>query len=238
MEKLPGEVSMSGVWSLYQASIAIPTGTLPGSTSAGGCQQRRALPALLALVCLLILGWPAAGHAQTVAGDKTALEALYDATGGMTAWTTKTNWKSTEPLGTWHGVNTNSSGRVTELDLRENGLTGQLPDELGDLTALEKLRLTDNTLGGTIPADLGDLDQLKQLWIQNGSLTGGIPTELGDLTNLESLELGSNSLTGGFRRNWGISPTWNPWPRGQLVNRGDSDRVGGSHQPGIPGPRN
>ena len=196
MEKLPGEESMSGVWSLYQASIAIRTGTLPGSTSAGGCQQRRALPGLLALVCLLILGWPAAGHAQTVADDKTALEALYDATGGMTAWTTKTNWKSTEPLGTWHGVDTNSSGRVTRLDLRENGLIGQLPDELGDLTALEELRLTDNALGGTIPAALGNLTNLRELYCDNCGFTGAIPAALGDLSNLTELSFQSNVFTG------------------------------------------
>ena len=133
-----------------------------------------------------------------VASDQAALVALYNATEGE-SWTTRTNWLSGRPLDEWHGVTTDSDGRVTELNLSSNQLGGALPAELGDLTNLESLRLWDNQLTGRIPAKLGDLTNLKELDLGgNGSsrLTGRIPAELGDLTNLESLDLINNELTG------------------------------------------
>ena len=53
----------------------------------------------------------------TPQGDREALVALYNATGGPN-WRNNHNWLSNAPLGQWYGVTTDSSGRVTELDLR------------------------------------------------------------------------------------------------------------------------
>ena len=66
--------------------------------------------------------------------EKGALIALYEATGGAN-WTDKRNWLTDEPISLWYGVTTDSSGRVTELDLRSNKLTGEIPD-LRSLTQL------------------------------------------------------------------------------------------------------
>ena len=41
------------------------------------------------------------------------------------------NWLSDAPLGEWHGVITDDDGRVTELNLEPNGLSGEIPPELG-----------------------------------------------------------------------------------------------------------
>ena len=49
----------------------------------------------------------------TVETDRAALMALYNSTDGAN-WTDNTNWGSTEPLGTWFGVTTNTDGRVTD----------------------------------------------------------------------------------------------------------------------------
>ena len=59
----------------------------------------------------------------TVATDRAALVALYNATGGAN-WTNNTNWLTNEALSEWHGVTTDVSGRVTHLALGQNGLTG------------------------------------------------------------------------------------------------------------------
>ena len=80
-----------------------------------------------------------------VASDRAALVALYNATEGG-SWTTRTNWLSGRPLDEWHGVTTDSDGRVTALNLSSNSLYGALPAALGDLTNLESLRLSDNPL--------------------------------------------------------------------------------------------
>ena len=133
-----------------------------------------------------------------VASDRAALVALYNATEGG-SWITRTNWLSGRPLDEWHGVTTDSGGRVTALNLSSNSLKGALPAALGDLTNLESLRLSDNSLTGPIPAELGDLTNLRALNLGSegrGKLTGPIPAALGNLTNLESLDLSSNDLTG------------------------------------------
>ena len=103
---------------------------------------------------------PDFAEANTVATDKAALEALYNATDGAN-WTTNTNWTSDASLSSWHGVTTNSDGRVTELELDGNGLSGTLPTELGDLTELASLRLNGNAyLAGPLPAGLRELSAL------------------------------------------------------------------------------
>ena len=124
-----------------------------------------------------------------------ALVALYNATGGAN-WGNNGNWLSNAPMGDWHGVITDSDGRVTHLDLRTNQLTGEIPAELGNLTKLELLSLYDNQLTGEIPAELGDLANLTHLYLSGNQLTGEIPAELGNLANLQTLHLYSNQLTG------------------------------------------
>ena len=72
--------------------------------------------------------------------DREVLVALYNATDGAN-WTNSTNWLSDKPLGEWHGVTTNSNGRVIELNLYGSELSGSIPSELGNLTNLKELRL-------------------------------------------------------------------------------------------------
>ena len=166
----------------------------------------------------------AADGFATTAGDRAALVALYEATDGPNwdgpNWTKNNNWLTNAPLYRWRGVSTDASGRVQRLNLRENGLTGEIPAELGGLTNLkwlvlslngltgeippelgklanlERLHLGSNTLTGEIPPELGKLANLEWLWLRFNVLTGEIPPELGGLTNLVSLSLSANSLTG------------------------------------------
>ncbi len=57
---------------------------------------------------------------------------ILESTGGE-QWTVKSNWLSEHPLGTWHGVEVNADGRVTEIDLPNYNLRGPLTSELGSL---------------------------------------------------------------------------------------------------------
>ena len=142
----------------------------------------------------------AAGPADTdpqgsVASDRAALEAIYDATRGW-VWTDSTNWKTAAPLGEWHGVETNEAGRVSSLELSRNRLTGPIPTALANLVQLENLDLAANNLGGPIPPELGSLTQLSSLILSTNDLSGPIPVELGNLANLRRLKLGGNELSG------------------------------------------
>ena len=127
--------------------------------------------------------------------DRDVLVALYNATGGDN-WTDNTNWLSNKPLDQWHGVTTDDTGRVTEIRLWNNGLDGQIPAEIGNLTNLEWLSLALNQLSGEIPAETGNLANLKILSLEANQLSGEIPAEIGNLANLEALYLRSNQLTG------------------------------------------
>ena len=127
--------------------------------------------------------------------DRAALAALYNTTNGS-SWRDDTNWVSSRPLGEWYGVSTDADGRVTELDLRDNQLSGSIPSELGNLDNLQALGLHDNQLSGSIPSELGNLDNLQALGLHDNQLSGSIPSELGNLDNLERLGLHGNEFSG------------------------------------------
>ena len=134
--------------------------------------------------------------ADGVAADRAALAALYRATDGPN-WKEDANWlRDDVPLGQWHGVTVDVAGRVTSLQLSDNGLTGPIPVELASMTSLEGLDLGSNALEGPIPIGLADLINLELLYLSSNELTGPIPVELTRLTNLELLYLSSNELTG------------------------------------------
>ena len=128
------------------------------------------------------------------AGDKPALVALYNATGGD-SWTVNTNWLSDAPLDEWSGV-VAEGDVVLELSLSGNQLSGEIPPELGNLSRLRELALVYNQLSGEIPPELGNLSSLFGLYLEGNQLSGEIPPELSNLTSLFKLYLGENSLTG------------------------------------------
>ena len=151
--------------------------------------------AALAIVAFRVFVPVGAAGQAGVETDRSALEALYAATDGAN-WTDGTNWLTDAPLGEWYGVTTDDAGRVTGLDLRENGLTGPIPDALGSLANLEYLSLSRNGLTGPIPDALGSLTKLVVLSFWHNGLIGSVPSWLGGLTSLEHLSLSHNGLTG------------------------------------------
>ena len=145
----------------------------------------------------------------SVAADREALEALYEATGGPD-WSDRANWLSAAPLGEWFGVDTDSDGRVTRLALPGNGLSGEIPSALGQLASLERLDLgarwvdgvgwVYNNLSGELPTELSALTNLRILELRGNRLLGTIPPELAGLAKLRWLDLRDNRLSGAVPR--------------------------------------
>ena len=143
-------------------------------------------------------------YAGTATGDFTltiirpelaALHALYNATDGAN-WINSGNWLSDAALSDWHGIKADDDGRVTEIYLIGNNLSGEIPAELGRLSHLEGLYLARNDLSGSIPAELGDLISLRTLMLFDNDLSGAIPYQFGNLESLEVMHLSRNQLSG------------------------------------------
>nr|CAB3447956.1 unnamed protein product [Digitaria exilis] len=58
-----------------------------------------------------------------------------------------------------------------------NGLSGQIPDEIGDCSLLQTLDLSSNNLEGDIPFSISKLKHLENLSLQGNKFTGPIPSE-------------------------------------------------------------
>ena len=150
------------------------------------------------------------GDTKTIDEPKSERDILiqfYHDTGGDN-WADNDNWCSDKPLEEWYGVQCNNEGRVIDLDLNNNHLSGN--GTLSGLTALEKLYCEDNQLtsldvsGCTALVDLRcnynqltSLDvsgcmALVDLWCNYNQLTS---LDVSGLTALEYLMCDSNQLT-------------------------------------------
>ena len=80
-----------------------------------------------------------------------ALSEFHDRTDGPN-WRNKTKWLSLAPLDEWYGVTTDADGRVTELNLEDNNLSGTLSTALSGLANLKRMNLSSNAaLSGPLP---------------------------------------------------------------------------------------
>lgn len=102
--------------------------------------------------------------------DRAALRALYEDNGGP-QWRERKNWLDpNEPFSfsDWDGVETNDDGRVSGIDLSDNGLNGDITNAIEALGGLETLDLSGNTdLSGELGLGLVYLSELGALDIQD-----------------------------------------------------------------------
>lgn len=136
--------------------------------------------------------------------ERAALIALYNATDGDN-WNNNSGWK-TPPLeadgfaqrGTednWYGVGVRWD-EVVFVWLAMNNLEGTIPQEIVNLTKLEKFNAYSNKLTGTFPIQFASLPNLKELVLNSNLLSGGIPAEIGQFQSLTRLQLRGCRLGG------------------------------------------
>eukprot|EP00934_Nitzschia_sp_Nitz4_P001661 Nitzschia sp. Nitz4//scaffold5_size260463//185128//191136//NITZ4_001006-RA/size260463-snap-gene-0.51-mRNA-1//-1//CDS//3329555412//1661//frame0 len=134
-------------------------------------------------------------------------------------WTTNSMWLSQLDVCMWSGVTCSSQGKVAELDVEDNGLSGQLSGALEVMENIVSLSFADNDLEGTIPSGIfamsklesldissnafnGDIpdfpeeSQLTTISFQNNNLSGKIPSTIGNLQSLTFANFTNNALTG------------------------------------------
>jgi leucine-rich repeat protein SHOC2 len=132
------------------------------------------------------------------AGECEALVAFYLRTDGPSwtmnkeEWANNDLWLATNTPCYWAGVRCNN-GHITEITLYFNGLSGEIPAEIGDLSHLTELDVSDNNLSHA-PPEIGSLTNLTELNLAFNALSD-LPAEIGHLTNLKWLSLAGNALT-------------------------------------------
>ncbi|KAF8399934.1 hypothetical protein HHK36_015805 [Tetracentron sinense] len=85
---------------------------------------------------------------------------------------------------------------VNSIDLSNNYLSGEVPEELTWLFRLGTLNLSMNHLKGKIPKQIGNLKFLETLDLSMNQLSGTIPQSMSSLTALNHLNLSHNNLSG------------------------------------------
>ncbi|CAH8359908.1 unnamed protein product [Eruca vesicaria subsp. sativa] len=97
---------------------------------------------------------------------------------------------------TWSGVTCNN-GHVTDLFIPPSKLSGQIPDQIGDLLDLRVLSFNYLPhLTGNIPRTITKLKNLDSLILRHNNLSGQIPEYISELKNLTFLNLSHNNFTG------------------------------------------
>ena len=121
------------------------------------------------------------------------------------AGSAKLNWSTDIPIARWQGIVVEGSPvRVVEIQLVGAALTGRIPPQLGELSALRVLSFRVNNLVGGIPPELSILSELRHLDLHGNTLLGGaIPPELGDLSKLEVLDLDATGAIGNIPPEFG-----------------------------------
>ena len=85
---------------------------------------------------------------------------------------------------------------LRSIDLSSNLLTGDIPEEIGNLIALVSLNLSSNNLTGKITSEIGRLTSLEFLDLSRNNFSGLIPPSLAQIYRLSMLNVSDNNLSG------------------------------------------
>ena len=75
-------------------------------------------------------------------------------------------------------------------------LAGDIPANLGNLSALKYLNLQKSSLSGALPLSVGNLSKLEYLYLQDDSISGSLPETIGGMVNLKDFRIANNQLSG------------------------------------------
>ncbi|KAJ9693231.1 hypothetical protein PVL29_012116 [Vitis rotundifolia] len=85
---------------------------------------------------------------------------------------------------------------VVGIDLSDNNLSGEFPQEITKLFGLVVLNLSRNHITGQIPESISMLRQLSSLDLSSNKLSGTIPSSMASLSFLSYLNLSNNNFYG------------------------------------------
>lgn len=96
---------------------------------------------------------------------------------------------------------------LLELGLELNGLSGEAPESLFNMSSLQFLGLAYNQIGGTLPPNTGtSIPNIICLYLDNNKFHVHIPASLGNASRLELLSLPFNNFAGQIPSSLGTLP--------------------------------
>lgn len=147
------------------AAVACPAGfySPTGYSPCSPCEDQLMNPYLGAIKCLSF-------------SQEQVLDTLYNATSEY-GWTDQSWGDNAVPVCSRKGVDCNGQGNVIGLNLKNQGLSGTIPLELGFLPNLIALDLSHNSLTGQLPEELA-LAPIRTLVLSENNLSGYVPDSL------------------------------------------------------------
>nr|XP_023874198.1 receptor kinase-like protein Xa21 [Quercus suber] len=86
---------------------------------------------------------------------------------------------------------------LIKLKLSNNKLTGSIPPTLFRISTMESISLVSNSLSGSLPTDFGiSLPNLKELYLAKNKLGGNLPSFIINASKLTVLDISGNLFTG------------------------------------------
>jgi hypothetical protein len=118
---------------------------------------------------------------STEVGQRWALASLYFTWQGEN-WVSAENWLSSNEVCDWEHITCDrQTGLIGEIDLQSNNLVGTIPPEIAMLNTTKALSLRDNQLTGPLPNEVfGAMPELTILYLDNNQLTGTISLSIRD----------------------------------------------------------
>ncbi|WMV15813.1 hypothetical protein MTR67_009198 [Solanum verrucosum] len=105
------------------------------------------------------------------------------------------------------GVIPDEVGNLPELSfisLSFNDFTGLIPIGIFNISSLVVLGILGNHISGSIPSTIGNgLPNIEGIYLVGNNINGALPSSISNLSKLEFLELGGNELTGSIPESLG-----------------------------------
>ncbi|XP_054789731.1 probable LRR receptor-like serine/threonine-protein kinase At1g56140 isoform X3 [Prosopis cineraria] len=86
--------------------------------------------------------------------------------------------------------------KLTVLRFQGNSFEGPIPSSFSNLTSLEELRISDISNGSSSLAFIRNMKSLTTLELRNNKISDSIPSNIGEFLNLTHLDLSFNNITG------------------------------------------
>ncbi|KAJ4839811.1 hypothetical protein Tsubulata_027066, partial [Turnera subulata] len=155
---------------------------------------------IVLIILLLFLNWTYYGSYACLMEERDALLQIKAWFGPIGAMVCQVGWTRMTMLIVANGAHGplsyaffNSSNLVT-LDLRENQLTGTVPNWINRLSSLSVLLLKSNNFDGDLPVELCSLAQLSILDLSHYMLSGRLPACLSNI-NFTAIWIKNETLT-------------------------------------------